>query len=63
MDEVDRNRLEEFRQLRQEIRQSEGHLVPLFILGGNWGRNAVNSIYLGGFTSVGVGITGPFILE
>ncbi len=27
MDEVDRNRLEEFRQLRQEIRQSEEHLI------------------------------------
>ena len=27
MDEVNRNRLEEFRQLRQEIRQSEEHLI------------------------------------
>ena len=27
MDEVDRNRLKEFRQLRQEIRQSEEHLI------------------------------------
>ena len=27
MDEVDRNRLEEFRQLRQAIRQSEEHLI------------------------------------
>jgi transposase len=27
MDEVNRNRLEEFRQLRQEIRQSEKHLI------------------------------------
>jgi len=27
MDEVDRNRLEEFRQLRKEIRQSEEHLI------------------------------------
>ena len=27
MDEVNRNRLEEFRQLRKEIRQSEEHLI------------------------------------
>jgi transposase len=27
MDEVNRNRLEEFRQLRQEIRQSEEYLI------------------------------------
>jgi hypothetical protein len=27
MDEVDRNRLEEFRQLRQEVRQSEEYLI------------------------------------
>ena len=27
MDEVNRNRLEEFRQLRQEVRQSEEYLI------------------------------------
>jgi transposase len=27
MDEVNRNRLEEFRQLKEEIRQSEEHLI------------------------------------